>query len=210
MSRSRDWLRSAGRAAAVTSLAAAALAMFAGTASAHTPKAVASCEGEKTVLKVDLTAYNGDVKNTVVITADDKVVAENDNFGREYHSTTKYDGTVAHTFHVKVVAGDGKQYGYEDTLTARKCVTETTSTKPTESTNPTKPPVTTTTTAKPTVSTSTSKPAPTTVAPTNSPAPNPNDLPDTGSNVGIPLAIGGVLVLGGGGALVAARRAKKN
>ncbi|GLW76107.1 LPXTG cell wall anchor domain-containing protein [Actinokineospora globicatena] len=209
MSFSRDWLRLAGRTAVITAVAGLSLPLLAGTASAHTPTYGAECDRETGVTTVWIKAEAYDpsdnVKNTVVVKDGDKVLINETFRAKLEKKTWQLDGSVDHklTFDVDITP-DPNQPTWElhESKTVKACKVETT--------KPTKPSETTTTTVAPTT-TKPSSSAPTTastvVAPTTTT--NPNDLPDTGSNVGLPLAIGGLLVLGGGGALFAARRAKR-
>ncbi|SER86955.1 LPXTG-motif cell wall anchor domain-containing protein [Lentzea xinjiangensis] len=124
--------------AATATLASLALAT---PASAHTPVSSAECVKDKAVLKVKLTQYAGGDNNTVLIKDGDKVLAD-EKFGQNWGEkvgnkleprTFEADGTVAHTFTIKVKASDGAQYNWEKTHTTPACV------KPTEPTEPTKP-----------------------------------------------------------------------
>ncbi len=119
---------------AVAATATLASLVLATPASAHTPVASAECVKDKAVLKVKLTQYAGGDKNTVVIKDGDKVLAD-EKFGQNWgEKKFEADGTVAHTFTIKVTASDGAQFNYEKTLKTPACV------KPTESTTkPTKP-----------------------------------------------------------------------
>ncbi|GLW95764.1 LPXTG cell wall anchor domain-containing protein [Actinokineospora globicatena] len=208
MSFSRDWLRLAGRTAVITAVAGLSLPLLAGTASAHVPTYGAQCDRETGVTTVWVEAHGyapKDVVNTVNVKDGDTTLV-NEVFKTDFAKKTwKLDGTVDHkiTFNVRIDP-DPQQptWVLEDVVvTVKACKVETT--------KPTKPSETTTTVAPTTTKPSSSAPttASTVVAPTTTT--NPNDLPDTGSNVGLPLAIGGLLVLGGGGALFAARRAKR-
>ncbi|MBM7769911.1 LPXTG-motif cell wall-anchored protein [Actinokineospora baliensis] len=211
MSLSRDWLRSAGRVAAVTTLAAAALSLFAGSASAHVPSYGVNCDRETGVLTVWIQADSyqdsEQVVNRAVVKDGDKTLLNTTFKSALERKTWELDGTVDHklTFDVDIEPDPNKpKWELHEVENVKACKTETT-----------KPTTTTTTTVAPTtVSTTPSSTAPTTastvISPTTTVAPNPNDLPDTGSNVGLPLAIGGLLVLGGGGALLVARRKRSN
>lgn len=210
---SRDWLRSAGRVAVVTTLAAAALSLFAGSASAHTPTYGVNCDRETGVLtvwiKADSYQDSKDVTNKAVVKDGDKTLLDTTFKSALEKKTWELDGTVDHklTFDVDIVPDPNKpDWELHEVENVKACKTETT--------KPTNTSTTTTTTPSTTVSTTPSSTAPTTastvISPTTTVAPNPNDLPDTGSNVGVPLAIGGLLVLGGGGALVIARRKRSS
>ncbi|WP_026426018.1 LPXTG cell wall anchor domain-containing protein [Actinokineospora inagensis] len=225
---SRDWLRSAGRAAAITAIVAGALSLFAGTAGAHTPSFSAQCANGSLHVKVEAGYYNKNDANTVTVTDNGQPlsaqghVVDNLPFGESYLATWDLDGTVRHTLYVKIGTNAANQqpgWTLEHQETYAACVVDTT--KPTTTTTratttTSKPPVTTTTESKPTKTSESTTPAVTTTqAPTTAstviaaPASNSTDLPDTGASVGLPIAIGGVLLLGGGGALFAARRAKR-
>ncbi|RLK61205.1 LPXTG cell wall anchor domain-containing protein [Actinokineospora cianjurensis] len=210
MSFSRDWLRAAGRVAVISAVAGLSLPLFAGTASAHTPSYGAQCDRETgvTTAWVEASAYDpsDNVKNTVVVKDGDKtLVSETFKAGFARKSWT-LDGSVDHkiTFDIDITPDPNKpEWELHEVANVKACKIDTTTTsKPSETTKPTS-----TTTVSTTPSSSAPTTASTVIAPTTTT--NPNDLPDTGSNVGLPLAIGGLLVLGGGGALFAARRAKR-
>ncbi|MFD5831126.1 LPXTG cell wall anchor domain-containing protein [Lentzea sp. NPDC060358] len=128
--------------AATATIASLALAT---PASAHTPVSSAECVKDKAVLKVKLTQYAGGNKNTVLIKDGDKVLVDEkfsenwaEKVGNKLESKKfEADGTVAHTFTIKVTASDGSNHNYENTHTTPPCVKEAPPTKSSE----TKPPV---------------------------------------------------------------------
>jgi LPXTG-motif cell wall-anchored protein len=119
---------------AVTATAALATLAMATPASAHTPVSSADCVKDKAVLQVKLTQYAGGNNNTVLIKDGDKVLAD-EKFGQNWgEKKFEADGTVAHTFTIKVTASDGSRFNYEKTHKTPACVT------PNEPTKPPKPP----------------------------------------------------------------------
>ncbi|SDG09891.1 hypothetical protein SAMN05216553_105323 [Lentzea fradiae] len=212
--------------AATATLASLALAT---PASAHTPVSSAECVKDKAVLKVKLTQYAGGNKNTVLIKDGDTVLAD-EKFGQNWGvqvgnklepKTFEADGTVGHTFTIKVTASDGKQYNYEKTHTTPPCVkpTTTTTTKPVETTTTTPPvetttpPVETTTVSESTApSTSVSEEPSSSEAPSTTPAPAPGGstpdepLASTGAAPMVMLLSGVGLVGAGAGTLLFLRR----
>ncbi|WP_156756617.1 LPXTG cell wall anchor domain-containing protein [Actinokineospora pegani] len=205
MSTSRS--RVLARAAVVGVLASAASIGLVGTASAHTPRFDAKCYAaeERSEVKLNLTAYAGGDKNTVLVTDNGEELV-NTTFGKSFSQVwPDLDPTIEHEIVVKVVASDNAKYNFDATETIDACV------EPVKETTPPEEPTTTPeepTTAPPT--SETTPPVETTApAPSTTPAAVPvgeDDLADTGASIALPLAIGGVLVLGGAGALVAVRR----
>lgn len=191
----RSWSAFTGKALATVAVAATALVMLVGTASAHTPEVKAGCKDGKTTLKVELTNYNSHQANTIKVSDGDKVVAEVE-FGTGYKKSWEVAGDVDHKFVVVVKAWDdpdGKRgFSFSKTLTVKACVISSEPSKPTKPTNPT------TTTTTPAVA---AAPAPVKPASANSPA-----LAETGASIAIPLAIGALLLLGGGVMVFIVRR----
>jgi LPXTG-motif cell wall-anchored protein len=105
----------------VTATAALTSLALATPASAHIPKSSADCVKDKAVLNVNLTYYAGDGKNSVVIKDGDKVLAD-EKFGQSWEKKFEADGTVAHTFTIKVKASDGAQFNWEKTHKTPECV----------------------------------------------------------------------------------------
>jgi LPXTG-motif cell wall-anchored protein len=205
----------ARRALAVSAAAAVALVALAIPASAHTGQPTASCDKDtgKTTLKVDLTAYNankpGDDShkpNTIKVTDGAKVLLDTTHFGTAFPGADKDKGTwvlpgdVDHNFTVEVnawdhVAGkDNWSFTWEKKVEA--CVKkqeQPPSSQPSQpSSAPSQPsssaPTTTTTAAAVVASTA---------------------LADTGASIGLPLAIGALLLIGGIGMLILVRRRRK-
>ncbi|WP_424189205.1 LPXTG cell wall anchor domain-containing protein [Actinokineospora sp. G85] len=211
MSASRS--RVLARAAVIGVLASAASIGLVGTASAHTGVITAKCTPEGSEVTVKLSAYNGQGnKNTWELTVDGEKVADG-NFGGSLEKTWgEFDPTVAHKYEVKVVAWDGPDNkNWSPTLTeeSEACVEPEETTPPEEEPTSTPEEEPTTSPEEPTTTPrapeSTPPVKPTTSAPVAAPA-GEDDLADTGASIALPLAIGGVLVLGGAGALVAVRR----
>jgi hypothetical protein len=82
--------------------ASTGVVLMAGVASAHAPKATASCTG----LDVSLTFYNAAETNTVTVTIDGQVADSNADFGSTYIKTFPWTTTASHTWDVNVFAGD--------------------------------------------------------------------------------------------------------
>ena len=190
---------------AVTATAALASLALATPASAHTPVSSAECVKDKAVLKVKLTQYAGGDKNTVLIKDGDKVLAD-EKFGQNWgEKKFEADGTVKHTFTIKVTASDGSKYNYEKTHETPACVKQTPPTKPSETkpseTKPSQP----TSSAPEAPSSSVAVPPSTTpVAPAGS-APEP-PLAATGASPLWLLLSGVGLVGAGAGTLLFLRR----
>lgn len=217
MSTSRS--RVLARTAVIGIFASTAVFGMTGVASAHTGEISASCDAKtgKTEVTINLTKYNGGVQNTWVLTDNGQKLAEGT--FKEGHRQTwaDQDGSVAHKYAVKIVAGDGpnnKDWSFTKYAEAAACKKVVPPTTPPVVTTTTTPPASTTTppaaTTVPPVTTTTTTTA--SVAPTSTAAPVPaeDDLADTGASIALPLAIGGVLVLGGAGALIAVRRRASN
>lgn len=96
------------------------LVATAAPASAHTPVVVAECDA----LVVDLTQYKSakrDKKpNTVTVTVDGKVVAE-ERFGTEYGRSFTLDSSAAHTWKVSVDAFDEDRFDWSDKGSTTAC-----------------------------------------------------------------------------------------
>lgn len=169
------WKRHMG-AAAIT--AAAILGFAVQAASAHNKSFTATCTAG---VVVNADSYNGDVRNTVTLTVDGTTVASVLSFGTSYHFPVSgvYKPTPAtspHVVHLVIVAGDGAQFGIDQTITIPACSTPATTVAST-----TTVPATTTTTKASTPSTSTTGPSTTTSPATSSPAttssPSPSSAP---------------------------------
>jgi LPXTG-motif cell wall-anchored protein len=193
---------------------------LAGVASAHTAKPLTGCaaDGQATV-SIDAEQYAVDTKNhnktpnTITFEVDGTVV-KTDTFGTTYISEDiagknvqplTIDGTKEHAVVVSIKAfddpGDGR-FSPTFHLTTKVCEQGTPKPPP-----PTKPSPTTTT-APPTTTTTTTKavvPPPATTTTTPKTAAAVKELPNTGVSAGVPLALGGALVLAGGGLLFGMR-----
>ncbi|WP_133847344.1 LPXTG cell wall anchor domain-containing protein [Labedaea rhizosphaerae] len=188
----------ARRVLATGAIAGTALLALTVPASAHTYRVSADCADGTSYLKVDLTAYNGDVTNTVKVTVDDQSVAD-ESFKTSWQKNwNDLDATKAHTYTVAVQAGDDQDgsrgFSFTKSGTIKACVEA--------------PPTTTTTTEAPTTQpTTTTSEAP---APTTSPAATPpadqGGLANTGASIGLPLGIGALLLVGGGALLLVVRK----
>ena len=196
-SASRGWAR---RALTTGAIAAVGLIALAIPASAHTPSVKAGCAGDITTLTVDLQQYvpNDKNPNTVKVVEGKSNVLADTTFGGSYNNVFKFEDGAAHDFVVTVHATDDQKFSFEKKLTAPAC-------KKTSSTKPTTP----TTTTPPSHSSS----APATVPPvttTTPPAVGANaSLASTGASVGLPLAIGALLLVGGGVLLLVMRKRGK-
>jgi LPXTG-motif cell wall-anchored protein len=168
-------------------------------ASAHTPNWSVTCSE----VTVDLTAYNGGVKNTVSVTVDGKDLLAPKTFGSEYHDKlTLPEHSSELSVHLVVKAGDGDRFSRDETKTAPVCA----STSPASaSPSPSKP-------SKPSPSPTEAAPAPSassaSAAPVPSSKPTPSDLAETGSSSSTPIIAGAaaVVVVAGGGILLATRK----
>lgn len=182
-------------------------------ASAHVHSDSAKCVEGKSVLDISLTNYGGK-PNSVTITETDgngkvTVLHSAPDFGSTYVHTFTEDGTITQSYHIVVVAHDGGQFSFDDTLTTKACVTPpppSTTVPPTSTTVPptrsTTAPPTTGTTAPPTATTTTAVVAGVTTT-------GSGTLPFTGVNATFPLLIAGVLVVAGGGILLWLRMAAR-
>ena len=187
----------------VSVVAAAALIGMAGTASAHTPKLSSDCSEEGSWLKVELTQYNDREANTVTVTIDGEVVADEE-FGKKFEQT--FDGldpAASHTATVEVAAWDDpnndKGFSFSEDRTIEACVQPTT--PPEEPSTPTETP------SEPVPSSS--EPAPPseeTTVPTTSVEVEEAALAETGASIAIPLGIGAVLLAGGVVLMIVVRR----
>jgi len=199
-------------------LAATALAVLAVPAGAHTPKLLAGCENGVTTLKVELKAYNASKANSLKVTDGDDVVIDLADFDANYTKTWEFDGSVAHHFTVVVRAWDDpnndKGFSFVEERDVAACVTPTEPTTTTTTVPPTTTvsettttEVTTTTSEETTSSESTTEPTTTTtVAATTTTAVSDDDLATTGSSIGVPLALGVLLLIGGGAIILVARK----
>lgn len=204
----------------------AGLIGFAGVASAHIPDVKAECKGETTTLNVKLTHYvaNSKKKNTIKITDGDEVLHEGD-FRDKFEQKFEEPGDVDHHFTVTVKAWDdpdgSRKWSFESKLDVKACVTPTeTTTTTTESTTTTTESTTTTTesttetteTTDSTTTTTESQPVVETTPTTTTTPPvvkDEDELAFTGASVGVPLGIGGVLLVGGVVLLFVIRRRGK-
>jgi LPXTG-motif cell wall-anchored protein len=193
-SASRSWAAFARRAVATGAVAAAGLIALAIPASAHTPHVNTGCEGETTTLTVDLTQYapNEKTPNTVKVVEGKNNVLADTTFGGSYNKVFKFEDGNGHDFVVTVHAWDDQKFSFEKKLSAPACKKTTTPTKPT---SPTSSP----TTVPPPVTTTTEAPAV---------GANAN-LASTGASIGLPIAIGALLLVGGGVLLLVMRKRGK-
>ena len=193
-----------------TAMAITASLALAGVASAHNHDVTAQCVTKssnpnygKSQLNISLTDYV-DAPNSVVVTETaggvTKTLYSSKDFTPNYVHTSYFDGTVAESYEVKVVA-NSTQFSFDTVVSTKPCPQPTTTT--------TVPPTTTTVAPPPTDS----KPPTTTtaaVAPvadkTKTP---PGGLAYTGVSTELPLIIGGVLVVLGAGALFTMRILKR-
>jgi LPXTG-motif cell wall-anchored protein len=192
----------ARRAAAISAVAAAGLIALAIPASAHVPVVNAGCDGEVTTLTVTLTKYADQDKNTIkVVEGKDNILADT-HFGASYSHEFRFTDGAAHDFVVTVHASDDQQFSFEKKLHAvacKKTPPSSSSTQPTTTTKPTTP------------SSSSSSSAPATVpVTTTTPAVGANaSLASTGASIALPLAVGALLLLGGGVLLLVMRKRGK-
>ncbi|MGW3243919.1 LAETG motif-containing sortase-dependent surface protein [Streptomyces sp. NPDC001070] len=192
----RAWYRP-GTLIAAAATGVIGLGLCATPASAHTRDWTVDCSK----VELHLRAYNGDVKNTVSVTADGKVLLAEQTFGRSFEDTIDLPAHTAEVkLHLSVKAGDSDQYSFEDDKTAPVCEGQTATPTPT--------PTETKTTASPSPSESAStapSAAPSTPSTDESPA---GDLAETGASSSTPLLAGGaaVALLAGGGLLFANRK----
>ena len=191
--------RAMGAGAAVVLTAVATLALAATPAFAHTPKVDAHCDQEGTTLALNLNNYNTQGKNTLTVIADGKTIIDNKVFGASFSNKwTTFDPKVDHEFVVKVVAWDDpdgtKGWSISENRVVKACVTA--ATKPQE-TAPEAPPVAT---------------APATTTPTTTTGgavqggAKPGGLANTGASIFIPITLGVLMLIGGGGLLFLVRR----
>ena len=188
----------ARRVLATGAIAGTALLALTLPASAHTYRVSADCADGKSYLKVDLTAYNGGVTNTVKVTVDGQSQADED-FKSSWQKDWDLDATKTHTYTVAVVAGDDQDgsrgFSFTKSGDIKACVEA--------------PPTTTTTTEAPTTTTETTTseaPAPTTSPAATPPSAQGGNLPNTGASVALPLGIGALLLVGGGALLLVVRK----
>jgi hypothetical protein len=183
----------ARRVLATGAIAGTALLALTVPASAHTYRVSADCADGTSYLKVDLTAYNGGVTNTVKVTVDES-------FKTSWQKNwNDLDATKSHTYTVAVQAGDDQDgshgFSFTKSGTIKACVEA--------------PPTTTTTTeaptTQPTTTTTSEAPAPTT-SPAATPPADQGGLANTGASIGLPLGIGALLLVGGGALLLVVRK----
>ena len=198
-SASRGWAAFTRRALTTGAVAAVGLIALAIPASAHTPSVQAGCAGDVTTLTVDLKQYvpNDKNPNTVKVVEGKGNVLADTAFGASYHNVFRFDDGAAHDFVVTVHATDDQKFSFEKKLTAPACK-KTSSTKPTPPTKPTTPPSSSSGSVPPPVTTTT----PAAVGANAS-------LASTGASVGLPLAIGALLLVGGGVLLLVMRKRGK-
>ncbi|MFI6345544.1 LAETG motif-containing sortase-dependent surface protein [Streptomyces sp. NPDC050560] len=172
-------------------------------ASAHTPVWSVSCSE----VTVDLSAYNGNVKNTVSVQADGKDLLAATVFGGSYHNKLKLpEHSSELSVHLVVQAGDGKQYSKDETKTSPVCE-GTPPTKPSSPSSPSQKP-SEKPSQQPSEKPTESAPASPVPAGDNSQPPKDQDLAETGSSSSTPIIAGAaaVVVVAGGGILIATRR----
>jgi LPXTG-motif cell wall-anchored protein len=181
-------------------------------ASANTNHSTVSCTDGVATLHVVLEHYsNTKGPNSVTITDasgnnDATQIYHSDDFSPQLIQDFTADGTVAQTFHIKVVPS-AEQLKVDQDYTTPPCPSTTTTT--------TAPPTTTTTAS---ATTTTAPPTttkggilPTTVPPTTTAvlAAGTAPLPNTGVSATMPLTIGGALLVAGGGILLWMRMSAK-
>lgn len=210
-SASRNWAAFARRAVTAGAVAAVGLMALAIPAGAHVPDAKAGCDKEtsKPQVSVSFLKYrtedgkpDGMPNSVTVVEVKDgkKTMLKEVSFGKELVDTfvfDKLDGRVEHTFEVKVNAFDDQDkehpQGWTKTFRDLKSEVCDTSTPPSsESSTPSSP------------SSQTPPPATTT---TEAPVVGANaNLASTGVSIAVPLAVGALLLVGGGVLLVLMRR----
>lgn len=204
------------RVGTVTLLAAAALTtVLTGTASAHTPHLNAQCTDEGTKLTVRLESYHADKTNSVKVTDGDEVLVDTE-FDTRFERNWTVSAEKAHTFVIEIKAGDDptgeKKWTRTETREVAACVTappsSSATTEPSE--EPTSEPPASEETVAPTTESTPASSAPASTSPAAAPRPAPpaagDELADTGASLALPLALGGLLLAGGAGALVLVRR----
>ncbi|EWC64233.1 hypothetical protein UO65_0438 [Actinokineospora spheciospongiae] len=212
MSTSRS--RVLARTAVIGIFASTAVFGLTGVASAHAGKVSASCDKETSTVTVNLHDYTQGSTNTWTLTDNGEELGKG-SFGKGHQQTwDKQDATIKHEYVLTVKTSDDptgeKKWSFTAKAEADACKKVVPPTTPPAET--TTPPASTTTppaeTTAPPVTTTTSAAVSTSPAPAAAPA--EDDLADTGASIALPLAIGGVLVLGGAGALIAVRRRASN
>lgn len=194
------WRRTAAAGAVVAGTALVGTGLLATSASAHTPTWSVDCS----TVKIDLTAYNARVTNTVSVSEDGKSVLDATKFGSEFHKTLDIPAhTKPVSVHLVIKAGDGDQYSRDETKTSPVCANQgggSAPPTPTKSSSPSEAP----TASAPSSSATSSAPA---VVPTSSNSPTSN-LADTGSSSSTPIIAGvaGAVVVAGAGMVYVARR----
>jgi hypothetical protein len=202
-SASRSWFSPVKRGLAASAVAAVALIALAVPASAHTPEAKSDCakNGEAT-LTIHLKNYNWKKTNTVEVLEGDVSVFAATKFGSEFEKVLKFDGAVAHSWIVRVKAGDDPNgtEGWTKDIPVRSDVCKQ---PPTSSSSSSSQP-TQSSTQPPAPSSSSAAVAPTTTT-TVAIGANAN-LAETGASIALPLGIGALLLVGGGVLLLVMRR----
>jgi LPXTG-motif cell wall-anchored protein len=171
--------------------------VLAGPASAHTPDWSVTCNS----VTVDLKAYNSHAHNTVTLTiAGGEGALVDQDFGSTFHyqdALPPHDAPL--TVHLVVRAGDGEQFGKDESKVAPVCTKHTTAAASPSTTAATTAPVKKPPTTAPEPSGTTAAPV---VADTTS-ATGSGDLAQTGSSNATPMIAGiAVAVVVVGGALV--------
>ena len=190
----------ARRVLATGAIAGTALLALALPASAHTPNVNAKCNPDgSTTLTVNLTNYQHgkDGQTNTVKATDGSTVLVDQTFDTQYSKSFEVSASKGHDFTVTVRAWDSSKYNLDWAQHVDACVTPPTTTT-------TVPPTTTTTTVAPTSTTSSEAPVPPVTS--TPPAQQGGGLPDTGANVGLPLGIGALLLVGGGALLLVVRK----
>jgi LPXTG-motif cell wall-anchored protein len=191
----------ARRALAVSAAAAAALTALAIPASAHIPEASTSCDRATgtVTLHVSLTKYVDSSENTVKITEGDTVIQDTKSFDTEFvKSFPGFAGDVAHTFTIDVHVTDDQKF----TKKWNVGPTELCKKKEQPSSQPSQP---SSAPSQPSSAPASSAPSSTTPAAVVA----STALADTGASIGLPLAIGALLLIGGIGMLILVRRRRK-
>ncbi|MEV0579516.1 MULTISPECIES: LAETG motif-containing sortase-dependent surface protein [unclassified Streptomyces] len=198
----RRSLRAAGTLAAAAVVGLTGAVLTAGPAAAHTPTWDVTC----TEVNLHLTAYNGDVTNSVTVTVDGKDLLPTETFGKGLDKKLDLpEHDKALTVRLVVKAGDGDQYSRDESKQAPVCEDSTPTPTPTPSvTKPSETP----TTASPTPTATPSETASSSAPAAATPSPSSPDLAETGSSSATPI-IGGAAVavlLAGGGIMWSVRK----
>ncbi|MFT7838897.1 LPXTG cell wall anchor domain-containing protein [Saccharothrix sp. BKS2] len=210
-------LARAGAFLGTLAVATSASVFFAAPAFAHTPKLTPGCEGEKSILTVELKDYvkHNTKKNSVTVSIDGEVVdtAEFDKkFDKKTYSKSSAEPVI---FTVDIKAWDdvdgSKGYTKVETREVPSCVEEEeppVEQPPAEEPPAEEPPAEQPPAEQPPAQESSVAVSPTTtVAPTSVVpiAAEETPLANTGASIAIPLVIG-VVLLGGGAALLIMQR----